>query len=203
MKKVLVVHSSPLGSHSLSRQVTEKFLKRYASSNVGSEFVSRDLVSTPLPHISGALVEAMFTPFERRTSEMTSALTLAHKLVDELKAADDIIISTPMYNYTVPSSLKAWIDHIVLPSTTFKFGPEGREGLLKGKKAYVICATGDVYSSGPRMKEDFLTPYLKHILGFIGIHDVQVIAIEGVAFDRANGLKRAEAAVDAVLGKSR
>lgn len=202
MKKVLVVHSSPLGSNSLSRQITEEFLKRYASQNTGSEFVSRDLVSEPLPHLSEAVVEAMFVPPDRRTSEITSTLALAHKLTGELETADDIIISSPMYNRTVPSSLKAWIDHIVLPFTTFKFGPQGPEGLLKNKTVYFICATGGIYSHGPGMENDFLTPYIKNILSFIGIKDVRVIFIEGVAFDRAQGLKKAEAELDRVLGKT-
>ena len=202
MKKVLVVHSSPLSSQSLSRQMTEEFLKRYASRNVGSEFVSRDLVSDPVPHLSGAFVEAMFVPPDRRTSEMTSTLSLAHKLTEELETADDIVISSPMYNRTVPSSLKAWIDHIVLPFTTFKFGPQGPEGLLKNKTVYFICSTGGIYSTGPGMKEDFLTPYIKNILGFIGIQDVRVIAIEGVARDREQGLKMARAELDRVLGEA-
>lgn len=202
MKKVLVVHSSPLSSQSLSRQMTEEFLKRYAIRHVGSEFVSRDLVSEPVPHLSGAFVEAMFVPPDRRTSEMTSTLSLAHKLTEELETADDIVISSPMYNRTVPSSLKAWIDHIVLPFTTFKFGPQGAEGLLKNKTVYFICATGGVYSNGPGMEEDFLTPYIKNILGFIGIKDVRVIAIEGVARDRDQGLKMARAELDRVLGEA-
>lgn len=199
MKKVLVVHSSPLGSNSLSRQITEEFLRRYARRNAGCDFVLRDLAKEPIPHISGAFVEAMFVPPDRRTSEMTLTLALAHRLTGELEIADDIVISSPMYNRSVPSSLKAWIDHIVLPFTTFNFGPQGPEGHLKNKTAYFICATGGVYSNGPGMEQDFLTPYIKNILGFIGIKDVRVIFIEGVAHDQAQGLKMAEAELDRVL----
>ena len=202
MKKVLVVHTSPVGPQSLSRQITEEFLRRYARRTAGSAFVTRDLAREPLPHLSGAFVEAMFVPPDRRTSEMTSTLALAHTLTGELETADDIVISSPMYNRTVPSSLKAWIDHIVLPFTTFHFGPQGPEGHLKNKTVYFICATGGVYSNGPGMAEDFLTPYIKNILGFIGIKDVRVVFIEGVAYDRAQGLKLAEAQLDRVLGEA-
>ena len=202
MKKVLVIQSSPLGNQSVSRQMTDKFLKLYASQHADCTVTSRDLAANPLPHLSGDFVGAMFVPPDSRTREMNSTLSFAHKLTDELKAADDIVISAPMYNYTVPSSLKAWIDHIVLPFTTFKFGPEGREGLVKGKTAYFICATGDVYSKGPRMRDDFLTPYIKHILGFIGIEDVRIIQVEGVAFDRDQGWTLAEAELKRVLQAS-
>ena len=105
-----------------------------------------------------------------------------------------------MYNRTVPSTLKAWIDHIVLPYQTFAVGPTGPSPLLKGKTLYFICATGGVYSTGPGAQQDFLTPYIKCIMGFIGIQDVRVIQIEGVAFDREHGLARAKEQIKSVLG---
>lgn len=199
MKQVLVLQCSPNGSASISRQLTDEFLVKYRQRNEGARFVLRDLASEPLPHLSGEFVHAMFVSPDQRTQEMSEALSLGLQLTSELKVAEDIIISAPMYNRTVPSSLKAWIDHVVLPFETFRFGPNGAEGLLQGKTVYIIGASGGVFSQGPQMKIDFYAPYIHNILGFMGITDVRMIRAEGVAWDREKGIKLAQAEIDSAL----
>jgi FMN-dependent NADH-azoreductase len=201
MKQVLLIQCSPVGSASVNRKLTDEFLVKYRKRNEGVRIVLRDLASEPLPHLSGDFVNAMFVPPENRTQNMKEAVSLGLKLANELQASDEIIISAPMYNRTVPSSLKAWIDHVVLPFETFKFGPNGAEGLLQGKTVYVIGASGGVYSHGPQMAVDFYVPYLRNILGFMGITDVRVIRAEGVAWDREKGIQLAEAEIDRALGE--
>lgn len=199
MKTMLLVQSSTLGPHSLSRQITNEFLSAHRSLHGARTVITRDLVKDPPPHLSEEFVGAMFVPPERRSREMEQVLGLGNKLAQEVKDADEIVISAPMYNRTVPSSLKAWIDHIVLPYQTFAVGPTGPSPLLKGKTVYFICATGGVYSTGPGAKQDFLTPYIKCIMGFMGIEDVRVVYVEGVAFDRDQGLVRAKEQIKTVL----
>jgi FMN-dependent NADH-azoreductase len=199
MKQVLILQSSSAGPTSISRNLTEEFLVKYKQKRGEARFVSRDLVATLLPHLSTGFVEAMFVPPDQRTTEMNSALSLGLELAEELKASDDIIISAPMHNRTVPSSLKAWIDHVVLPFVTFRYGPNGQEGLLQGKTVYFISASGGVFSHGPQMEIDFFAPYIRHIMGFMGITDVRIIQAEGVAWDREKGIQLARAAIESAL----
>jgi FMN-dependent NADH-azoreductase len=199
VKHVLILQSSPAGTNSISRKLTEEFLVKYKQRTGEARFVLRDLATTLLPHLSTGFVEAMFVRPEQRTAEMNSALSLGLELAEELKASDDIIISAPMHNRTVPSSLKAWIDHVVLPFVTFRYGPNGQEGLLQGKTVYFLSASGGVFSHGPQMEIDFLAPYIRHIMGFMGINDVRIIQSEGVAWDREKGVQLARAAFDTAL----
>lgn len=200
MQTMLLVQSSTLGPHSLSRQITSEFLSAHERRHGARTLITRDLVANPPPHLSEDFVAAMFVPPAQRSPEMEQALALGNTLAQELKGADEIVISAPMYNRTVPSSLKAWIDHVVLPYQTFAVGPTGPAPLLQGKTVYFICATGGVYSTGPGAQQDFLTPYMKCILGFMGIQDVRVVYVEGVAFDRDQGLRRAQEQLKTVLG---
>ena len=200
MKTMLLVQSSPVGAHSLSRQITNDFLSAHKNLHGARNLITRDLVKDPPPHLSDNFVGAMFVPPDQRSPEMEKALFLGNKLAYELKSADEIVISAPMYNRTVPSNLKAWIDHIVLPYETFSVGSTGPSPLLKGKTLYFICATGGVYSTGPGLEQDFLTTYIKCIMGFMGIQDVRVVYIEGVAYDREQGLARAKEQIKKVLG---
>lgn len=199
MQTMLLVQSSPAGPHSLSRQVTHDFLSAHKNLHGARNLITRDLVTDPPPHLSEDFVGAMFVPPDKRSAEMEQALSLGTKLVEEIKMADEILISAPMYNRTVPSSLKAWIDHIVLPYQTFAVGPTGPTPLLKGKILYLICATGGVYSTGPGTQQDFLTPYVKCIMNFMGIQDVRVVFVEGMAFDREQGLARAKEQIKTAL----
>ncbi len=199
MKPILVIQASPQGEQSLSRKITAEFLSQYAVRFGQKTLTERDLTKDILPHISGEFVSAMFVTPADRTPDMVKTLAKGNQLVDELIAHDEIVISTPMYNNTVPSSLKAWIDHIVLPGRTFSFTENGIKGLLEGKVLYFICATGDTYSNGPRKHEDFLTPYIKQIMGVIGIKDVRPIYVEGVVHDVEAALSNARKHIESAL----
>ncbi|MFZ0498236.1 MAG: FMN-dependent NADH-azoreductase [Steroidobacteraceae bacterium] len=180
MSQVLLITSSPrLESHSsrVARNLADKL-----ASQPGSSLVVRDLTRQPLPHIDDSFAVARNTPANLLTSAQKSALALSDKLLQELFAADTLIIAAGMINFGIPSSLKAYIDHVVRPGVTFRYGEKGPEGLVKGKKTYLVVARGGIYTEGPMQAYNFQDTYLKAALGFIGITDVEVIAVEGIAF---------------------
>lgn len=134
-----------------------------------------DLADTPVPSIDADWISANFTDAGARTDAQKAALALSDDLVDRLKAADLLVIGAPIYNFSVPAALKAWIDQVARAKLTFKYTENGPVGLLEGKKALVIVASGGVPVGSP---VDYATPYLRHVLGFLGIHDVQVVAAD-------------------------
>lgn len=181
MKKILVIESSPNGTFSMSKKVSETLLKKVTEKYNGEVSVrTRDLNTSPVPHLSGLTVQAMFTPPDTRPPELASAIELSDLLTDELLWADEIILSVPMWNFSLPSVVKAWIDHVSRAGRTFSFGPEGLVGLAKGKKVYLVIASGSVFSTGAFAPFDQLAPYVKTFFGFIGITDVSVIRVEGL-----------------------
>jgi FMN-dependent NADH-azoreductase len=180
MSQILLITSSPrLDSHStrVARQLAEKLVSRG-----GSSLTLRDLTRQPLPHIDDIFAVARNTPPQLLTSAQKSALSMSDELVAELLAADTVVVAAGMINFGIPSSLKAYIDHVVRPGVTFRYGEKGPEGLVKGKKAYIVVARGGVYNQGPMQAFNFQDTYLKVALGFIGITDVEVIVVEGIAF---------------------
>ena len=179
---VLHIDSSPLGDHSVSRKLTAKVLAELKAEYADTQIVRRDLVATSLPHLSGITVGAFFTPPDQRNESQNESLKLSEKLINELFAADVIVIGAPMWNFGIPSSLKSWIDHIVRAGRTFQYGASGPESLLPpGKKVIIVSSRGGIYTSGPMQVMDHQETYLKAILGFIGLHDVSIIRAEGVA----------------------
>lgn len=198
-KNILLIQASPRGEGSLSRKITAQFISQLKTVRGSISVSERDLAKDPPPHVSSEVVASMFVPPDNRSREMDQILSLANELADELFAHDTIVISTPMFNRTVPSSLKAWIDHVVLPFKTFVPGPQGPTPLLKGKTVFFICATGGVYSHGSKMEEDFLTPYMKEILRFMGITDFRPIYVENTAFDQDGALKLATKFIEKAL----
>ncbi len=147
-----------------------------------SKVITRDFGTNPLPHLTGAVIGAFFTPPDKRDAALSEAIKLSDQVVDELIAADVIVIGSPMWNFGIPSSLKAWIDHIVRAGRTFKYGASGPETLLpSGKKVIIVSARGGVYSDGPMKMMDYQETYLKAILGFIGLHNVSFVRAEGIA----------------------
>jgi FMN-dependent NADH-azoreductase len=193
MSQVLLITSSPrLESHStrVGRRLAEKL-----ASGPGSTLTVRDLTRHPLPHIDDSFAVARNTPADFLTSAQRSVLSLSDELLRELFAADTVIISAGMINFGIPSSLKAYIDYVVRPGVTFRYGEKGPEGLVKGKKVYLVLARGGVYTQGPMQAYNFQDTYLRAALGFIGITDVEVIVVEGVAF----GPEAAEKAVGGAL----
>jgi FMN-dependent NADH-azoreductase len=155
------------------------------------------LSKEPLQHIGEDFVTALGTPPEQRTAAQSAAAALSDRLIAELFDADTIVVASAMINFGVSSTLKAYIDHLLRAGATFRYTANGPEGLVKGKKAFIVQASGGVYSEGPAKAINFQDTYLKHVLGFIGITDVEVIHIEGVAF----GPEATEKALTAAAGR--
>jgi len=182
--KLLQVDSSARAS-SVTRRLTAKFAEEWRKKHPDGEVIQRDLSATALPLITddwGAtqFEESKITPAQR------SYLSTSDKLVEELQAADTVVIGAPMYNFSIPSSLKAWIDQIVRLGKTVGYGPNGPQGLLTKKKVVIITSRGSAYEKGSvREAFDFQEPYLRHILGFIGLTDVTFIHAENQAREEA------------------
>lgn len=174
MSKLLVVETSPRGDQSVSRHMTRRFVAQWREAHSQGIVVTRDLATTKLPFVDAPWLAAYFTPPPQLSPAMQQQLRLSDELVEELLAADHLVIATPVYNYNVPASLKAWVDHIVRKGRTLGF--EG-QGLIKGKKATVILASGGVYTEGSPIRDrDIATQYLRLVLNVIGITDVTFIA---------------------------
>lgn len=174
MSKLLVVETSPRGEQSISRNMTRHFIAEWRAAHPGGEVVERDLTETRLPFVTAPWLHAYFTPPEQHSPAMKEALQLSDTLVAELLAADHLVVATPVYNYNVPALLKAWIDHIVRKGLTL--GHDG-QGLVTGKKATVLLASGGVYTEGSPIRDrDIATQYLRLILKVIGITDVTIVA---------------------------
>lgn len=199
MTKLLVVNSSPNHDGSVTRSLTREFADTLAKQVAGLEIVDRDLGVNPPPHLDQATIGAFYTFAEERSAEQKLAVALSDTLVSELKEADVVVIGAPMHNFGSPSSLKAWFDHIARVGETFKYGENGPQGLLEGKKVYVITARGGDYSdASPAAAMDIQTPYIKTVLGFVGITDVTFIHGHGLAMGdevRAKSLEAASAAI--------
>jgi FMN-dependent NADH-azoreductase len=178
---ILLIDSSPLGDNSVSKKFTAKALEGLKAKHPNATVVTRDLGNAPLPHLTAAVIGAFFTPPDKRTATQSEAIKLSEEAIAELFAADAIVIGVPMWNFGIPSSLKAWIDHIVRAGKTFKYGASGPEGLLAGKKVIIVLARGGVYSSGPMANIEHQESYLKAVFGFIGLTDVTFVRAEGVA----------------------
>lgn len=174
MNKLLVVETSPRADYSVSRRMTRRFVTNWRAAHPNGEIVERDLMTTVLPFVTSPWLQAYFTPPEQHSQAMKDALGLSDALVAEILATDHIVIATPVYNYNIPAALKAWVDHIVRKGLTL--GHDGR-GLVTGKKATVLLASGGVYTEGSPIRDrDIATQYLRLILGVIGINDVTVVA---------------------------
>lgn len=202
---ILHIDSSPLGERSVSRKLTAKVLAEVHAKHPGSKTITRDFGADPLPHLNALTLGSFFTPPDQRDATLTAAVKLSDQAVDEVLAADVIVIGAPMWNFGIPSSLKAWIDHIVRAGRTFKYGATGVESLIPpGKKVIIISSRGGVYSEGPMKIMDYQETYLKAVLGFIGLTDVAFIRAEGVAMGEdavKNALQAAETQLTETLKK--
>lgn len=199
MTRILRVDASSRTDDSHSRRLADRFLDHWLQSHPDDELVVRDLVRYPVPHIAQATIAGFYTPAEQLSDDLKQAIALSDELITELKAADLLLISSPMYNFTLPSALKAWIDQVVRIGHTFSFSPEsGFAGLLTGKRAVLVTATGSAFSNEAMRPLDFLTPYLKTLFGFLGFQAVDVITLEGTTIDEA-AFTRSQAAAQAQI----
>src|SRR6267378_1479753 len=182
MKNILLIQSSPRGLESYSQKVARFIVGDLEERYPGANVVVRDLAQNPPPHVGQAFIGGNSAGPEQRTPEQTKALALSDVLIDELLAADILVLAVPMHNFGPPSTLKAWIDHVVRIGRTVSYSSQnGPEGMLKGKRVILVLARGGVYSDGPAKPLDFQEPYLRAILGFIGLTDIEVVHVEGVA----------------------
>ena len=199
---ILQINSSARadGSHSsrLARSIVERVL---ASSPVGAtpKITVRDLGRTPHPELNESALQALFTPAEQRTPEQAARVALDDALIAELQAADVVVLGVPMYNFGVPAPLKNWIDAISRAKVTFTYTASGPEGLLKGKKVYIALTRGGQYRNTPA---DTQVPYLKTVLSFLGMSDIQLVYAEGLAMGpeaEQQALASAQAQIDELL----
>jgi len=181
MKNILFIQSSPRGPQSYSQKVAQSMVDELKTRHPGANVVVRNLAQNPPPHVGEAFVGGLSILPDQRNPEQTAALNLSDALIDELAAADIVVLAVPMHNFGPPSTLKAWIDHVVRVGRTVSYSQKGPEGALKGKRAIIVVARGGVYSDGPAKPLDFQEPYLRAILGFIGLTDIDVVHVEGVA----------------------
>jgi FMN-dependent NADH-azoreductase len=190
MTKLLVVEASPRGESSISRNLAKTFVEQWKTAHPGGEVVERDLAKIDLPYMNFPWLGASLTPAEKHTPEMKEVLRVSDELVAELLDADHIAISTPVYNYNIPANLKSYVDHIVRKGLTL--GLTG-EGLLHGKKATILLASGGVYTEGSPIRDrDIATLYLRLILKVIGIEDVTFVAAGGTKVVDLGEKSRAE-----------
>ncbi|MDZ4872472.1 MAG: FMN-dependent NADH-azoreductase 1 [Chroococcidiopsis cubana SAG 39.79] len=188
MARILHIDSSPRGERSHSRRLTREFVEAWKQTHPDDIVTYRDVGRNPVPHVDEPWIAAAFTPPEQRTPELQEAIRISDRLVDEFLAADLYIIGIPMYNFSVPSTLKAYIDQIVRPRRTFVFEPEDAANpykpLVLGKKMFIITARGDSgFGSGERNEKlNHQDPYLRTIFGFIGITDISFVSVENDEF---------------------
>lgn len=178
--QILQILSSPRGAASYSNQLSHALVAKLVAANPGSTVQVHDLTNTPFPHLEEAHLQSFFTPAEQRSPEQVAAIRHSDEAIAEIMAADTLVIGAPLYNFGIPSTLKAWIDHIARAGVTFSYASGTPEGLVKGKKVYVAMSSGAVYSEAPWDSYDFVAPYLQTMLGFLGMTDLTVVRVEGV-----------------------
>src|SRR6202522_873870 len=180
MPTLLHINSSPLYGRSVSRQLTDAFVTEWKSSHPNGTVVDRDLNATPIPSVSAEWVGAAYTPEEARTPQQRELLALSDTLLAELEQADEYVFGVPMHNFGVPSVLKLWIDQIARLGRTFSYANGTPKGLIAGKKATFIIATGGVYDAPTQMASfHFVEPYLRSVFGFLGLTDVTFLTAGG------------------------
>ena len=191
--RVLKINSSSREQGSVTRQLSDNFIEKLAQESKQVHLTERDVAKVTLPFIDESWIGASYTSKEQRTEEQQQQLVLSDQLIKELQDADAIVIGVPIYNFSIPAALKAWIDLVARAGVTFRYTENGPVGLLKGKKAYVVLASGGVPVGG---EADFASGYMRHVLGFIGIGDVEIIAAERLNIDNDGGLSKAQLQID-------
>jgi FMN-dependent NADH-azoreductase len=181
MSTALVITSSALGETSVSNQLVAQAVTRLHSHDPALRVIARDLGRDPVPHLTIDSATAL-RGSEPSNEAQAAAQSLSDRLIAELKAADTLIMGAPMYNFGMPSTLKAWFDHVLRAGITFRYSETGPEGLLKGKRAVVIQSRGGLYSEGPAQGMDSQEPHLRNLLAFMGITDVIFLRAEKLAF---------------------
>ena len=190
MSTLLVIDSAATGDASVSRSLVRAAVEALKAEGA-TEVVYRDLDAAPLPHLTQASVAGIRAQPASETEH--SARALSDELIAELRAADILVIGAPMYNFSVPTTLRAWFDHVLRAGETFRYTEQGPQGLLPGKRVIVVESRGGLYSEGAAAASDFQEPYLRHLLGFMGLTDVTFVRAEKIGY----GPEAREAAIAA------
>jgi len=199
--KILQIKSSVFNGNGQSSRLADEFVALLHEQHPEARLTQRDLVADPVPHLDGARAGAFFAKPEERSTEQRAVIAYSDTLIDELRSADVLVLGLPMYNFGVPSQLKAWFDHIARAGETFKYTEKGPVGLLTGKKAYVFAARGGLYGDNHSQSE-----FVRQFLGFIGITDVEFVYAEGLAISaesRNNSLIAAQARSQRLAAQNR
>jgi FMN-dependent NADH-azoreductase len=179
MTHLLHIDSSARGEGSASRRLSAEYVKAWKARNPHGTVTYRDLAVDTPDFVSPEWITGVFGPAEAANDDTRAAVQASELLIREIEAADVLVLGVPMYNFGVPATFKAWIDQVVMAGRTFAFGENGPEGLLKGKKAVVLRASGSDFDNPAFAPMDFHAPYIRGVLGWIGITDVEIIAVNG------------------------
>ncbi|MFV3371383.1 FMN-dependent NADH-azoreductase [Pseudomonas sp. NY15435] len=194
--KLLHIDSSILGDNSASRQLSAELVAAWAAAEPGVEVTYRDLAADAISHLSSASLVAAGTPAELRDAAQKHEAALGEKSIEEFLGADAIVIGAPMYNFSIPSQLKAWIDRIAVAGKTFRYTENGPEGLAGGKKVVIVSTAGGIHAGQPTGVAH--ENYLELVLNFLGITDIEVVRAEGLAYGdepRRNAIAGAQASI--------
>lgn len=199
MSRLLQINSSVFSDKGVSSQLADAFVADWRRRRAQAQVTRRDLAAQPIPHLDGERLTAVMTPAEQRSAAQREAAAEADRLTAELQEADVLVLGVPMYNFSVPSQLKAWFDHVTRAGVTFRYTENGPVGLLSGKKAYVFTTRGGLHRDRP---EDTVVPFVTTVLNFIGITDIEVVYAEGLNMGEApreQGLAAAQARIRELL----
>lgn len=210
MPTLLRVDSSPMFQASVSRRLVQEFVRRWEAIHPGGKLIARDLTKTELAPVTAEWVGAAYTPEEGRSPEQRQLLAVSDSLIAELEAADEYVIGVPMHNFSIPSTVKLWIDLIARAGKTFAYVDGQPKGLLQGRKATFLVASGGKYDPGTALASfNFVEPYLRTVFAFLGVTDTAFIKAGGTAALRSGGVDRAaflqpyvEAVASQVAGSS-
>lgn len=191
MRTLLLLKTSLFGAASQSSQLADDLVARWRAAHPGGRVLVRDLAAQPIPHLTGERFGAFTSKPDALTSEQQAVLALSNALIDELRQADEIVLTTPMYNFGIPSTLKTYIDHIARAGVTFRYTASGSIGLLRNKKVKVIATRGGFYAGTAK---DSATAYLRDFLAFIGLTDVEFVYAEGLAISAEQKRRSLDAA---------
>jgi FMN-dependent NADH-azoreductase len=199
MKSLLQLNASIFSDNGQSSRLANQFVAGWREAHPGGHVVVRDLAADPVPHLDAQRVGAFFAKPEERNAEQQAIVDFSDALIEEIRRADVIVIGLPLYNFAIPSTFKAYLDHITRAGVTFRYTENGPVGLLPGKKVYVFAARGGLYQGTPN---DTQTPYIRSILGFIGITDVEFVYAEGLNMGeeaKQSALANADTAITQLL----
>ena len=178
--KIFHLTSSPRGEASISTKLSNAIVEKLIQANASSQVTTRNLATQPFPHLEASHITSFFTPAEQFTPELEEAAKNSEDAISQLMDTDVIVIGAPMYNFTIHTALKSWIDHIVRANKTFAFTENGAIGFVTGKKLYIGITSGGIFTEGPFKPYDFAEPYLRFIFSFIGITDITIYRAQGL-----------------------